>query len=416
MPFKSFLIVLILFALLLGSPEHSAAQDQAPVNSYTIQPGDTWTALAYHFQTPIGTLQEINGWTNRQRQPAIGATLTVPVGAATHETGRLTRGTGGLLQHAVGLNGNPWSIAIRAEMTHPYRPVLGRPLFQLGGTEPPRDWPAGMAALEVSHVPAVPGQALALRGTLLEPAEVKVQLDAHNWVAANNGRRFVAIGGTGAFLAPGDHELLLVPDNGPAWTQPWRFSPGSWTFQEITLTGSAAQIDQESIRRERERLEGIWSRVNLEPFWRDAFTRPIDSFLAVSSDYGARRSYNGGPYRTYHEGVDFSAYGGTPVLAPAAGRVALAETLYVRGGAVIIDHGLGVFSGYYHLSEVTARLGQEVVPGEIIGHVGTSGLSTGNHLHWDMLVGGLWIDGAAWLDADLACWIRAGWGEPCLDD
>ena len=73
--------------------------------------------------------------------------------------------------------------------------------------------------------------------------------------------------------------------------------------------------------------------------------------------YGARRSYNGGPYNTSHEGTDFAAYGGTAVTAPAAGTIVLAEPLAARGGAVIIDHGLGVYSGYYHLSTVGAEAG-----------------------------------------------------------
>ncbi|MFZ0545003.1 MAG: M23 family metallopeptidase, partial [Candidatus Promineifilaceae bacterium] len=123
--------------------------------------------------------------------------------------------------------------------------------------------------------------------------------------------------------------------------------------------------------------------------------------------------YNGGPYTTYHEGVDFSAFGGTPVYAPAAGTVVIAERLDVRGGAVIIDHGLGVYSGFYHMSEVIAQTGQIVAPGDLIGKVGSTGLSTGNHLHWDLLVSGIWVDALAWLDQDMACWILAGWGTPC---
>lgn len=90
----------------------------------------------------------------------------------------------------------------------------------------------------------------------------------------------------------------------------------------------------------------------------------------MSANYGARRSYNGGPYPTYHEGVDFSAYAGTPVMAPAAGTVALAEPLTVRGGAVILDHGLGVYTGYYHLSAIHATVGQQVQPGDVLGEAG----------------------------------------------
>jgi murein DD-endopeptidase MepM/ murein hydrolase activator NlpD len=155
--------------------------------------------------------------------------------------------------------------------------------------------------------------------------------------------------------------------------------------------------------------------VSPEPLWQDAFQEPVNDYLEISSTFGARRSTNGGPYNRYHEGVDFSAYGGTPVLAPAGGVVVVAEPLYVRGGAVIIDHGLGVYSGYYHLSEVLVEAGTAVSPGDPIGAVGTTGLSTGNHLHWDLLIGTTWVDAAAWLEQDMACWILDGWGQPCAD-
>jgi murein DD-endopeptidase MepM/ murein hydrolase activator NlpD len=113
--------------------------------------------------------------------------------------------------------------------------------------------------------------------------------------------------------------------------------------------------------------------------------------------------------------VDFSAYGGTEVYAPADAKTALAEQLHVRGGAVILDHGLGIFTGYYHLSEVHVAAGDLVEAGQLLGRVGSTGLSTGNHLHWDLLVGGTWIDAMAWIEQDMACWILVGVVQNCVD-
>jgi murein DD-endopeptidase MepM/ murein hydrolase activator NlpD len=76
--------------------------------------------------------------------------------------------------------------------------------------------------------------------------------------------------------------------------------------------------------------------------------------------------------------------------------VALAEELTVRGKVVIIDHGLGVYSSYYHLSEITVQVGQNVEPGDPIGKVGSTGLSTGCHLHWEIRVGGVYVDPLQW--------------------
>jgi murein DD-endopeptidase MepM/ murein hydrolase activator NlpD len=80
---------------------------------------------------------------------------------------------------------------------------------------------------------------------------------------------------------------------------------------------------------------------------------------------------------------------------------------------VIIDHGLGIFSGFYHMSAVHAQPGQVVAAGDLLGEVGTTGLSSGNHLHWDMLVAETWIDAAAWRQEGMGCWLLAGWGTPC---
>jgi murein DD-endopeptidase MepM/ murein hydrolase activator NlpD len=118
----------------------------------------------------------------------------------------------------------------------------------------------------------------------------------------------------------------------------------------------------------------------------------------ITSPFGTRRSYNDGPVSGFHGGTDFGAGTGTPIYAPAAGRVVLAEELIVRGNAVLIDHGIGVFSGYWHQSELAVREGQTVQPGDLIGYVGDTGLVTGAHLHWEMRVGGFAVDPIQWTE------------------
>jgi hypothetical protein len=399
-------------AVFLPSPSLSAQTNASP--NHLVTPGDTWTALAYRYDTTPNALQQSNPHPNRQRQPAIGSTIRL-LDSVTTRNGRLIRPyQGGLLQTAVAYNQSPWQLALQQEIAHPFLPLLYQPLFLPGGDRPPRELPLGLTELSLSRTPALPGQSLGVQVELQTEGTVQGQLaGAGELVWGENGRFQVGLIGTGAFFGPGEPSLLLQVDGQPAWSQPWRFVDDEWIFQQITLTGAAAQIDQQSIAEERARLFELWSAVSPEPQWQSRFQLPIDSFLTISAPFGARRSYNGGPYRTYHEGVDFSAYGGTPVMAPARGTVVLAEFLYVRGGAVIIDHGLGIYSGYYHLSSVLAEVGQVVEPGQIIGEVGTTGLSTGNHLHWDLLVGGVWVDAAAWMEQDMACWILEGLKRPC---
>lgn len=409
----------LLLLLLCGAPLvtnlSAEAAEQAPdMVTYVIHPGDTWAALAWRYG--MDSMRESLGdrHPNRLRQPVIGSVLSIRV-SGTEQLGRLYReNDGGLLEIAAYHRVSPWLIAMRNKWSHPYHPLINAPIIVPGGTEPPREFPTGFTSLELSDLLARPGQAIAFRAHTSHQLESTAVLGETPMLTFHSDHQVVGLAATGAFFEAGEPELTIEVAGSFLWTQPWRFEDGEWEYQQLTLTGAAATIDRETIARERARLSDLWSDVTPAPRWDRPFQVPISDFLVVSSDYGARRSYNGGPYSSYHEGVDFSAYGGTEVFASAAAQVALAEELSVRGGAVILDHGLGVFTGYYHLSEVKVELGEIVSPGQLIGLVGTTGLSTGNHLHWDLLVNNTWVDAMAWLEQDLACWILFGLDRECL--
>jgi murein DD-endopeptidase MepM/ murein hydrolase activator NlpD len=408
------LLLTLFLALFVAGPLAAQTNPPATPATHAVEPGDTWTALAARFGTDEATLRALNPHLNAARQPVIGGVVNLPA-AAAERPGRLARpNDGGLLQAAARAGLAPWTLAAGHGLPSPYRPTLYRPLL-LPGDGVIRDFPPGLEALEVSPGPPAAGQALGLRGRVApDVAEVATRLDVVPAATTLSGERFVALVGTGAFFAGGQPELLIRVDDGPAWTQPWQFTTREWDYQDLTLTGEAAQIDQQARDEERARLRELWSVVSPNAAWNAPFRLPLDNYLHQSATYGGRRSYNGGPYASYHEGVDYSAYAGTPVYAPAAGTVVLAEQLYVRGGAVIIDHGLGVFSGFYHLSAVHVSAGQAVQRGDLLGEVGTTGLSTGNHLHWDLLINGVWVDATVWQEQGMDCWTLEALGRACL--
>jgi hypothetical protein len=377
--------------------------------------------LAWRYGIDQETLQSAYAHPNRQRQPVIGSTLLLP-DMGQDFTGRILRlDEGGLLATAASTslsagvtdNLSPGQIAQLNGLPHPYTPTLYRPLFIPGGTEPVRELPAGFTSLELSHTTPQPGWGLAFRGLTGQPVTVTAWLDGMAFDCFGNGRHQIGLTGVDDFYEIRQPELAIQPVGQPLWSQPWQFVDGDWTYNQITLTGTAAAITQEQIAAERARLFELWSQAGPTPQWSAPFRLPITDYLEITSLYGARRSYNGGPYNSSHEGVDFAAYGGTAVYAPAAGTIAIAEPLTVRGNAVIIDHGLGVYSGYYHLSALSVSPGDHVEPGQQVGAVGSTGFSTGNHLHWDFLVAGQWVDALAWTNQDMACWVLAGWGTPC---
>ena len=157
----------------------------------------------------------------------------------------------------------------------------------------------------------------------------------------------------------------------------------------------AALLDPALTQREIAILEGAYGSFTPVRHWDGLFVRP--SLGAVSDVYGSRRSYQGGPVSGSHSGVDFNAPAGAPVSAAAHGRVVLARPLPLRGNMVILDHGAGVHTGYCHLSDYWVEPGQAVRAGEAIAAVGATGLVTGPHLHWELVVGGQHVDGLRWL-------------------
>lgn len=402
----------LLFVLLTAFAQPTAAQSNGR-SPLTIQPGDSWTALALRFQVPEAALHELNPHMNPQRPPAIGTALVLPE-TAVEQSGVLLRPEGDLLATAVAHQVSPWLLAMRNGHPSPYRSALRQPILVQNDGAVPRDLPPGFASLELSQVVGVPGQAIGFWAQTEPGVAVTAVLGGNEMDVFANGRFLVGLTGTGAFFGTQQPTLHIQVGDAPPWRQPWQFrDPASWEYQQLTLTGTAAEIDQQSIAEERERLFAIWEQNSGPAQWHGPFQLPINSYLTISATFGVRRSYNGGPYRSYHEGVDFAAYGGTPVLAPASGTVVVAEFLYVRGGAVIIDHGLGIYTGFYHMSSIAVAPGDVVQPGQIVGEVGTTGLSTGNHLHWDLLVDAIWVDAQAWLDQRMDCWILAGLNQPC---
>ncbi|MBK8025954.1 MAG: LysM peptidoglycan-binding domain-containing protein [Chloroflexi bacterium] len=121
----------------------------------------------------------------------------------------------------------------------------------------------------------------------------------------------------------------------------------------------------------------------------------------LSSPFGNSRNYNNGTFENVHTGTDFAAPTGAPILAPAAGRVVLADTLNVRGVATVLDHGWGVYTGYWHQTERYVSLGDFVEEGQVIGSVGSTGRATGAHLHWELWVSGVPVDPMQWVSEPL---------------
>ncbi|MGH2609116.1 MAG: M23 family metallopeptidase, partial [Tepidiformaceae bacterium] len=157
-----------------------------------------------------------------------------------------------------------------------------------------------------------------------------------------------------------------------------------------------ALLDPKVTEQELAELMRVYGARSPEKLWSQGWQLPVDGPLTTR--FGEQRSYNGGPVTGYHGGTDLGAEMGVPVGSCNSGRVVMARQLQIRGNMVIVDHGGGLFSGYAHLSELAVAEGQLVGQGDRVGLVGSTGLSTGAHLHWEMATGGVLVDALRFTD------------------
>jgi Peptidase family M23 len=165
--------------------------------------------------------------------------------------------------------------------------------------------------------------------------------------------------------------------------------------QRLTLPKKMVDLNPETERRvaaEAGQLRTLYRTVTPERFWRGRFTRPVGG-SEPGTGFGARRVINGQP-KAPHTGIDFGADTGTPVVAVNDGRVALVADFFFPGRLVVIDHGLGLYTLYFHLQEAAVTDGERVSRGQPIGAVGATGRATGPHLHFGAHVGAARIDPA----------------------
>ncbi len=200
------------------------------------------------------------------------------------------------------------------------------------------------------------------------------------------GRRFRGLVGVDFESATGARALDLAVEglcgDRHAARRTLEVRSGKFPVQKLKVDPAYVEppaSELERIREDKEKVGHVWSSGDPHRMWNGPFALPVDA--PARDNFGSRRVFNGKP-RSSHEGADLAAPAGAPVRAPGPARVALADELYFSGGTIILDHGAGLFTMYFHLSRIDVKAGDVVDAGKEIGAVGATGRATGPHLHW----------------------------------
>ena len=217
-----------------------------------------------------------------------------------------------------------------------------------------------------------------------------------NVPAFRAGDGWTSILGVDLDAKPGPHkaEAVLTMDDGTIERREIGVDVAAKQFPVTRLDVdekfvALSKADARRADREAKEVGAIYRRISTDLVPDEPFTVPIPG--GTGRNFGERRIFNGEP-RAPHSGADLRAATGTPIHATNRGRVVMAKKLFFTGNTVILDHGLGIYSLYAHLSRISVKRGEVVKNGQIVGLAGATGRVTAPHLHWAMRVQGARVD------------------------
>ncbi|MBV7596412.1 peptidoglycan DD-metalloendopeptidase family protein [Aeromonas sp. sia0103] len=215
-------------------------------------------------------------------------------------------------------------------------------------------------------------------------------------VVREEGRRWIAIVGIPLKSATGPQSLAV----GDGRRLSFLVQPKHYREQHIKLKNGRQvnPLAEDMVRINRELAEQTQAYQTFSPTQPSnlLFDKPVQGPL--SSPFGLRRFFNG-EERNPHSGLDFAVAAGTPIKAPAAGKVILIGNYFFNGNTVFVDHGQGLISMFCHMSKVDVMLGQSLPRGGIVGRVGATGRATGPHMHWNVSLNDARVDPAIFIGA-----------------
>ena len=369
--------------------------------------GDTLRSLSRRTQVSDVQMKKLN----RLISPTelyVGSSLIVPTQEGqTALTTRMTPAAGeSLFELAIKQNSDQWTLTSVNKISGTWDAIPGDILYSLGSSSEgsATGLPSAFVSASIEPLPMVQGSTEIIQVSPQEGASISGMLvDKPLYFFPVDGNQ-VALQGVYVLLEPGVYplkiEATLADGSNQSFEQMVLVKSGDYYSEELSVPPET--IDPVVSERENQQIISIISPSNPTQFWNGIFSSPAVYANQFTSRFGVRRTYHGiGTdlvVEGIHTGLDFAGGEGLQIFAPAPGRIVFAAPLTVRGNATIIDHGRGVYSGFWHQSEILVNVGDVVELGQVIGLVGGTGRATGAHLHWEIWVNGVQVNPMDWLN------------------
>ncbi len=382
------------------------------LNTEVINFGDSYRSLVRRTQVPQNIFRKLNHVVSPS-EFYVGASMIVPSGAeGSTLNARISASAGeSLLEMAVKQNTDVWTLAHYNQLQGSWDAIPGDTLFTTGGAEAQAvsGLPSAFISAEIRDLPIKQGGTGVIKVKTIPNVTLSGILVDHplHFFPMDDGTQ-VALQGVHALLAPGVYPLridaTLSDGSAQSYEQSVLIVSGNYSTGE-NLVVDPSLIDPVVTDPEQKQLESMTLPSTPTKYWEGQFISPAiayaDSTYSTSA-YGTRRVYIGQgtdlKIDWWHTGTDFGGGVGLAITAPAAGKIIFAGPLTVRGNATVIDHGWGVYSGFWHQSEIKVNVGDVVEQNQVIGLVGGTGRVTGPHLHWELWVNGIQVDPMDWLN------------------
>ena len=380
------------------------------LNTAVINFGDSYRSLIRQTKVPDSLFKKLNHVVSPS-EFYVGTSMILPEQSENQNNKRVSATPNeSLFEIAIKNDTDIWALIHINNLYGSWDVLAGDTLFAEGesGQAGTAGLPSAFVSAEIRDLPIKQGGTGVLKVKTIPNVTLSgllVDRPLH-FFTDENGLQ-IALQGVHALLEPGVYPLrldaVLADGSKQSYEQLILIISGNYPDDPL-LYVDPATIDPASTEPELKELVNITTPVTPSKLWSGEFISPAIAYAEstyFTSRYGNRRTYIGQGTTLqipgFHTGLDFGGGDGLAITSPAAGRVVFAAPWTVRGNATVIDHGWGVYSGFWHQSAIQVQVGDMVEKNQVIGLVGGTGRVTGAHLHWELWVNGIQVDPLDWL-------------------